>query len=252
MSGFAGKVALVTGAASGIGEACARALAAAGAQVVLTDLMLDGALRVARDIGASAEAFAADVSAEDQCDAMVAFAVERFGRLDIAVNNAGVGNKDRSHVADLATASWRHVLGVNLDGVFFSMRAEIRAMIASGGDKSDGRSIVNIASVMGSVAVECGSAYVTAKHGVVGLTKAAALDHAADGIRVNAVGPGYVDTAMFADRTPEQRAEVGARHPLGRIARPDEIAAMVTFLASPAASFATGGYYPVDGGYLAR
>ena len=244
---LAGKVALVTGGGSGIGEACARGLAAAGAQVLVTDISLEAAQRVAREIGSAADACAADVAAEAQCDAMVAFALERFGRLDIAVNNAGVGNKDRSHVADLGTDSWRKVLGVNLDGVFFSMRAEIRAMRAGGGG-----AIVNIASVMGSVAVECGSAYVAAKHGVVGLTKAAALDHAADAIRVNAVGPGYVDTAMFADRTDEQRAEVGARHPLGRIARPEEIAAMVIWLASPAASFATGGYYPIDGGYLAR
>ncbi len=247
MTGLAGRVALVTGAGSGIGEACAKALADAGAKVLVSDITLAAAQRVAGEIGELAHACAADVADEAQCDAMVALAAERFGRLDVAVNNAGVGNKDRSHVADLSTASWRKVLDVNLDGVFFSMRAEIRAMLAGGGG-----SIVNIASVMGSVAVECGSAYVAAKHGVVGLTKAAALDHAADGIRVNAVGPGYVDTAMFSDRTDEQRAEVGARHPLGRIARPEEIAAMVAWLASPAASFATGGYYPIDGGYLAR
>lgn len=247
MTDLTGKVALVTGAGSGIGEACARALAAAGARVVVSDIAADAAQRVAGEIGAAAAACAADVAIDTQCDAMVGYTLERFGRLDIAVNNAGVGNKDRSHVGDLATASWRKVLGVNLDGVFFSMRAEIRAMKAGGGG-----AIVNIASVMGAVAVECGSAYVAAKHGVVGLTKAAALDHAGDGIRVNAVGPGYVDTAMFADRTAEQRAEVGARHPLGRIARPDEIAAMVVWLASPAASFATGSFYPIDGGYLAR
>jgi NAD(P)-dependent dehydrogenase (short-subunit alcohol dehydrogenase family) len=244
---IADKVALVTGGGSGIGEACARALASAGARVMVSDISLEAAQRVAAEIGSSAAACAADVAQDVQCDAMVAFALEQFGRLDIAVNNAGVGNKDRSHVADLSTAAWRKVLDVNLDGVFFSMRAEIRAMREGGGG-----SIVNIASVMGSVAVECASAYVTAKHGVVGLTKAGALDHAADGIRINAVGPGYVDTAMFADRTPEQRAEVGARHPLGRIARPEEIAALVTWLASPEASFATGGYYPIDGGYLAR
>jgi NAD(P)-dependent dehydrogenase (short-subunit alcohol dehydrogenase family) len=244
---LAGKVALVTGGGSGIGEACAKSLAAAGARVLVTDISLDAAQRVAKEIGDSAEACATDVAQDTQCDAMVAFALERFGRLDIAINNAGVGNKDRAHVGDLSSASWHKVLDVNLDGVFFSMRAEICAMKVGGGG-----SIVNIASVMGSVAVECASAYVAAKHGVVGLSKAGALDHAADGIRINAVGPGYVDTAMFADRTPEQRAEVGARHPLGRIARPEEIAALVTWLASPEASFATGGYYPIDGGYLAR
>jgi NAD(P)-dependent dehydrogenase (short-subunit alcohol dehydrogenase family) len=245
MTSLAGKVALVTGGATGIGEACARALAGAGASVVIADREIALARKVAASLGG--QAIETDVSREEDCRAMVAFAVETFGRLDIAVNNAGIGNKDRSRVADLPASSWRKVLDTNLDGVFFSVKAEIPAMIAGGGG-----SIINMASVMGAVAVECGSAYVTAKHGVIGLTKAAALDHAADYIRVNAVGPGYVDTPMLADRTPEQRAEIAARHPLNRIATPEDIAAMVLFLASPAAGFVTGAYYPVDGGYLAR
>jgi NAD(P)-dependent dehydrogenase (short-subunit alcohol dehydrogenase family) len=247
MSDFVGRVALVTGGATGIGEACARALAAAGASVVIADLALEAAQAVASSIGPNAAAIVANVTDEDACCEMVAFAVARFGRLDIAVNNAGIGNKDRSRVADLPASSWRKVLDTNLDGVFFSIKAEIPAMIASGGG-----SIINMASVMGAVAVECGSAYVTAKHGVIGLTKATALDYAADNIRCNAVGPGYVDTPMLADRTDEQRAEIAGRHPLNRIATPADVAAMVTFLASPAASFVTGAYYPVDGGYLAR
>jgi NAD(P)-dependent dehydrogenase (short-subunit alcohol dehydrogenase family) len=247
MSALAGKVALVTGGAAGIGAACARALAAAGAKVVIADLALEAAQAVAISIGPQAAAVAANVADEAACRAMVACAVRRFGRLDIAVNNAGIGNKDRSRVADLPASSWRKVLDTNLDGVFFSIKAEIPAMIACGGG-----AIINMASVMGVVAVECGSAYVAAKHGVVGLTKAAALDHAADNIRVNAVGPGYVDTPMLADRTAEQRAEIAARHPLNRIATPEDVAAVVTFLASPAAAFVTGAYYPVDGGYLAR
>jgi NAD(P)-dependent dehydrogenase (short-subunit alcohol dehydrogenase family) len=247
MSDFVGRVALVTGGATGIGEACARALAAAGASVVIADLALDAAQAVASSIGSNAAAIVANVTDEAACCEMVAFAVARFGRLDIAVNNAGIGNKDRSRVADLPASSWRKVMDTNLDGVFFSIKAEIPAMIASGGG-----SIINMASVMGAVAVECGSAYVTAKHGVIGLTKATALDYAADNIRCNAVGPGYVDTPMLADRTDEQRAEIAGRHPLNRIATPADVAAMVTFLASPAASFVTGAYYPVDGGYLAR
>jgi NAD(P)-dependent dehydrogenase (short-subunit alcohol dehydrogenase family) len=245
MTDLKGKVALVTGGATGIGEACARALAEAGASVVIADREIAVAQKVAASIGGLA--IETDVSDEDSCRAMVALAVQNYGRLDIAVNNAGVGNKDRSRVADLPASSWRKVLDTNLDGVFFSIKAEIPPMIASGGG-----SIINMASVMGAVAVECGSAYVTAKHGVIGLTKAAALDHAADNIRVNAVGPGYVDTPMIADRTDEQRAEIAARHPLNRIATPEDIAAMVLFLASPAAAFVTGAYYPVDGGYLAR
>jgi NAD(P)-dependent dehydrogenase (short-subunit alcohol dehydrogenase family) len=208
---------------------------------------LEAAQAVASSIGPNAAAIVANVTDEAACCEMVAFAVARFGRLDIAVNNAGIGNKDRSRVADLPASSWRKVLDTNLDGVFFSIKAEIPAMIASGGG-----SIINMASVMGAVAVECGSAYVTAKHGVIGLTKATALDYAADNIRCNAVGPGYVDTPMLADRTDEQRAEIAGRHPLNRIATPADVAAMVTFLASPAASFVTGAYYPVDGGYLAR
>jgi NAD(P)-dependent dehydrogenase (short-subunit alcohol dehydrogenase family) len=247
MSDFVGRVALVTGGATGIGEACARALAAAGASVVIADLALEAAQAVALSIGPNAAAIVANVTDEAACCEMVAFAAARFGRLDIAVNNAGIGNKDRSRVADLPASSWRKVLDTNLDGVFFSIKAEIPAMIASGGG-----SIINMASVMGAVAVECGSAYVTAKHGVIGLTKATALDYAADNIRCNAVGPGYVDTPMLADRTDEQRAEIAGRHPLNRIATPADVAAMVTFLASPAASFVTGAYYPVDGGYLAR
>jgi NAD(P)-dependent dehydrogenase (short-subunit alcohol dehydrogenase family) len=245
MTSLAGKVALVTGGATGIGEACARALAGAGASIVIADREIALARQVAASIGG--QAIETDVSNEDDCRAMVAFAVEHFGRLDTAVNNAGIGNKDRSRVADLPASSWRKVLDINLDGVFFSVKAEIPAIIAGGGG-----SIINMASIMGAVAVECGSAYVTAKHGVIGLTKAAALDHAADNIRVNAVGPGYVDTPMLADRTDEQRAEIAARHPLNRIATPEDIAAMVLFLASPAAGFVTGAYYPVDGGYLAR
>jgi NAD(P)-dependent dehydrogenase (short-subunit alcohol dehydrogenase family) len=247
MTSLDGKVGIVTGGAAGIGEACARALAGAGASVVIADLALEAAQAVASSIGPKAAAIAINVADEIACRAMVAFALERFGRLDIAVNNAGVGNKDRSRVADLPASSWRKVLDINLDGVFFSVKAEIPAMIASGGG-----TIINMASVMGAVAVECGSAYVTAKHGVIGLTKAAALDHAIDNIRVNAVGPGYVDTPMLADRTAEQRAEIASRHPLNRIATPEDIAAMVLFLASPAAGFITGAYYPVDGGYLAR
>jgi NAD(P)-dependent dehydrogenase (short-subunit alcohol dehydrogenase family) len=247
MTDLTGKVAIVTGGAAGIGEACARALAGAGASVVIADLALEAAQAIAGSIGPKAAAIATNVASEADCQAMVAFAVAQFGRLDIAVNNAGVGNKDRSRVADLPASSWRKVLDTNLDGVFFSIKAEIPAMIASGGG-----SIINMASVMGAVAVECGSAYVTAKHGVIGLTKAAALDHSVDNIRFNAVGPGYVDTPMLADRTPEQRAEIASRHPLNRIATPEDIAAVVLFLASPAAAFVTGAYYPVDGGYLAR
>ena len=244
---FAGRVAVITGGAQGIGAACSRKLVALGVSVVIGDRKLEIAEALATELGERAAAFALDVTDEQSCVDMVTFATSRFGRLDIAVNNAGLANVDRSRAGFLSFSSWRTLMSVNLDGVFLSMKAEIPAMIASGGG-----SIVNIASVMGTVAVECGSAYVASKHGVVGLTRAAALDHAADGIRVNAIGPGYVKTPMLEGRTPEQLAEVDSRHPLGRIAEPEEVAAVMAFLASPDSSFVTGAYYMADGGYTIR
>jgi NAD(P)-dependent dehydrogenase (short-subunit alcohol dehydrogenase family) len=242
---LSGKVALVTGGASGIGAACVKELVRAGATVVIADRSLDTAKKLAGELGAAVEAVDVDVSDESSCKRMVEFAVRHFGKLDIAVNNAGVGNPDRARVAELSFEKWRYLMNINLDGVFLSLKAEIPAMLAAGGG-----SIVNIASVMGTVAVAGASAYVTSKHGLVGLTKAAALDYAKDGIRVNSVAPGYVDTPMLANRTAEQRAEIASRHPVDRIATPQEVAAVVGFLASPAASFVTGAYYTVDGGYI--
>jgi NAD(P)-dependent dehydrogenase (short-subunit alcohol dehydrogenase family) len=169
---------------------------------------------------------------------MVAFAVEKFGHLDIAVNNAGLGNPDKSPIGELSFEKWRNLMRVNLDGVFLCMKAEIAAM-----QKCGGGSIVNISSVMGSVATPGAGAYIAAKHGVVGLTKTAALEYAKEGIRVNSVAPGY--------RSPEQLSEIASRHPMGRIATPAEIAAVVAFLASTEASFVTGAYYTADGGYTA-
>jgi NAD(P)-dependent dehydrogenase (short-subunit alcohol dehydrogenase family) len=239
------RVALITGGASGIGAACARTLARSGVFIVIADQSLDTAAAVAKEIDSTAAAVQVDVSDEASCRRMVEFTIEKFGRLDVAVNCAGLGNPDRSRVGELTFESWRRLMSVNLDGVFLSMKAEIAAMLGGGG------SIINISSVMGTVAVAGACAYIASNPGVVGLTKAAALDYAKDGIRVNAVAPGYVDTPMLANRSEAQRAEIASRHPLGRIAAPEEIAAVVAFLASSESSFVSGAYYTVDGGYTA-
>jgi NAD(P)-dependent dehydrogenase (short-subunit alcohol dehydrogenase family) len=239
------RVALITGGASGIGAACARTLARSGVLIVIADRSPDTAAALAKEINSTAAAVQVDVSDEASCRRMVEFTIEKFGHLDVAVNCAGLGNPDRSRVGELTFNSWRRLMDVNLDGVFLSMKAEIRAMLGGGG------AIINVSSVMGTVAVSGACAYIASKHGVVGLTKAAALDYAKDGIRVNAVAPGYVDTPMLANRTEAQRAEIASRHPLGRIAAPEEIAAVVAFLASSESSFVSGAYYTVDGGYTA-
>ena len=249
-AGFDGRIALVTGAGSGIGRAAAMALAAAGARVAATDLSPDAATSTAdavRALGGTALAVAADVSVPADVDAAVARAVAEWGGLDVAVNSAGIGGP-AVPVADYEPEDWRRVLAVNLDGTFYALRAELRAMRASG----TGGSIVNVASIFGAAGAPLAAAYTAAKHGVVGLTRAAALAHAADGIRVNAVGPGFVDTPMLRARSDDDaRAALAARHPMGRLARPEEVAELVVWLAGDAASFVTGSFHPVDGGFLA-
>jgi 2-dehydro-3-deoxy-L-rhamnonate dehydrogenase (NAD+) len=242
-----GKVVLVTGAGSGIGEACARRAAAGGARVAVVDITREAAERVASEIGGDARAIVADVAEEGSVADMVATVVEQFGRLDGAINNAGIGGAQFA-VGDYSLDDWRRVMRVNLDGVFLCLREEIRAMRTTGGG-----SIVNMASVLAAAGYPEQVAYVTSKHALVGLTRVAALDHASDGIRVNAVGPAFILTPLVEQTmTPEAIAAVAPMHALGRWGRPEEVAEMTAWLLSDAASFATATFYPLDGGLLAR
>lgn len=242
-----GKVSLVTGAGSGIGEAIARQLADAGSTVIVVDIAEVPARGVATSIGEAACAEVADVSDPESVQELIDRVMSEHDRLDIAVNNAGIGG-DSALVGDYPIESWRNVMGVNLDGVFYSMRYEIPAMLKSGGG-----SIINMGSVLSSVGFQQSAAYVAAKHGLVGLTKTAAIEYSKGGIRVNAVGPGFIETPLL--KKPESAeivAGVKALHPIGRLGQPEEVAAVVTFLASDQASFVSGSYYTVDGGYTAQ
>jgi NAD(P)-dependent dehydrogenase (short-subunit alcohol dehydrogenase family) len=246
---FENKVAIVTGAGSGIGEAIARQLAEQGAMVVAADLNEKAASQVAAAIerdGRTAVGIRQDVSDPVSVKKSVEFALEKFGRLDVAVNNAGITG-DLAPLADYSLEGWDRVIAVNLSGVFYGMKYQIPAMLRSGGG-----SIVNIASILGSVAARDSAGYNAAKHGVVGLTKTAALEYSKDGVRVNAIGPGYIDTPLLQALEKEVYDGLVGLHPIGRLGKPEEVAQLALFLASDRASFVTGSYHLVDGGYTAQ
>ena len=252
MGELIGKVAVVTGASTGIGRAAALALTAEDAAVVIADVDGERGEEVAAEIkdkGGTALFVRTDVSDETDAAAMVSRAVEAFGGLDLAFNNAGTeGLTAITH--ECAPENWHRTLAVNLTGVWFCMRYEIPAML-----ERDGGSIVNCSSVAGLVGFASIPAYTASKHGVIGLTRTAALEYAEQGIRVNAVCPGVIDTEMverFTGQQPDAEAALLATEPLGRFGRPEEIADAVVWLCSARSSFVTGQAIAVDGGFVAR
>jgi len=253
MSVFKGKVAIVTGGGSGLGEAISKELAAKGASVVVSDINLPGAQRVVDEIvaaGGVASAIEADTANPDDSAKVVKYAVDTYGALHLAVNNAGIGG-EASLVGDYSPEGWRKVIGINLSGVFLSLRAELGVMAAAGAG-----SIVNISSILGFVGYPYSCAYVAAKHGVIGLTQNAALEYAAQGVRVNSVHPGFIDTPLVTssgiERGDDTWNAIAAKHAMGRWGTTHEVAEVVLWLLSDKASFVTGSQYVVDGGYLAQ
>ncbi|OUD09090.1 short-chain dehydrogenase [Marivivens niveibacter] len=245
---FKGKTAIVTGGGSGIGKSIVTQLVDAGAKVLIADLDMENAEKLASELGENAKAFEVDTSNAEQVDAMMQAATEFGGSLDMLVNNAGVGGA-AAPLGEYPIDSWQKVIDVNLTGVFYGVRYAIPKMIETGGTGS----IVNIASILGSVGIANSGAYVAAKHGVVGLTKSAALEYGDKGIRINSIGPGFIKTPLLDQNLDQDTMDYLAnQHAMKRLGDPDEVAKLTLFLLSDDASFITGSYHLVDGGYTAQ
>ncbi|HJW17183.1 MAG TPA: glucose 1-dehydrogenase [Flavisolibacter sp.] len=243
------KVAIITGSGSGIGKSAALLFAREGAKVIISDVNVEHGNSVVDEItknGGTAFFIKADSSKPEDNEKLINQTLDKFGTLDIAINNAGIGGP-LAATGEYPIDGWKKVIDINLSGVFYGMRYQIPAMLKNGG------SIINVASILGQAGTKFSPAYVAAKHGVVGLTKAAALEYADKKIRVNSIGPGYIKTPLVMNSLDASalNALIGL-HPIGRLGESEEIAELLLWLASSKASFVTGAYYPIDGGYLAQ
>jgi NAD(P)-dependent dehydrogenase (short-subunit alcohol dehydrogenase family) len=253
MQELSGKVALITGGSTGIGLASAELFARQGTAVVIADVntpAAEAAVAEIRAAGGQASYVNTDVSRPEDCERMVEYTVDQYGRLDFAFNNAGISGGDQTPpTVDYGLSLWHKVISINLSGVFYCLRAQIPAMLRNGGG-----AIVNTSSVAGQIAFSGTAGYTAAKHGVVGLTKVVAAEYSAQGIRCNAIGPGFIDTPMTQQVFASEQAQqwIQAICPAARSGRPEEIASVVYWLCHPSSSYLSGAYLPVDGGLLAK
>jgi len=242
---FSGKVALVTGAGSGIGQATALLYAANGAKVIVADIKENDTVTKIKAKGGEASFIEANMSIAANCEQLIKETIHTYGKIDIAFNNAGILG-ETNNLAEMSLGGFEKVIGINLSGVFYCMKYEIAEMLKQGHGV-----IVNTASILGAVGFASFSGYVAAKHGVVGLTQNAALEYSDKNIRINCVAPGFINTPLLDTIDKKSKEALILKHPIGRLGTPEEVAELVIWLSSENASFATGGYYPIDGGYLA-